>query len=430
MTRQRYIHLAVFGLLMSLFICLRPYTGECDASLHYLSARSGLLWSAWARPVCALVFAALSPMGYVTERCVMVWVAVLCCWLCFQIANQIGVRAWWAIIPLCLCQPFVLATWADTMTEPFMAAAMLFAWLALLKHWRKAFLITLGFLPLIRPEGFLIILAGIAVARYPLRLWPLAAIGTALWCIATKIFIGEWLWWATNFSWPVHTQAVYGSGTWYFFLANLPLILSMPLFGYFLLAFTSPIRRDGSCAFPVTCAIAFLAVHTVLWTCGLFGEAGLLRIFASLGGFFAILAAVGIDETMFSRSCRRPFICATLCIGIAISYISYDGLQFHHDYVPLRKCIEEAERIMNNGGKLISVEPLGYLLAAQKPDGLILPSIHGVDLHLDQLPRWSIFVSEPRRDDAWCHISEINLPALGFQKRFEASPYSVWEKIR
>jgi hypothetical protein len=185
------------------------------------------------------------------------------------------------------------------MTElPFALAVIV---LLRLWHHRRytALAVTVGFTPLIRPEGFflglllgLLFLTSRPTGLRPARRWGTALLGTLgilSWMLAGRIFAADWLfpyhaWW-----WGSH---VYGQGQIYDYLLRLPFIIGFPLILPWL---AGTFRRDTASGLLPAQVLWWLVftVHSILWTGGYMSSAGLLRVMACVTPCAALVMLKG-----------------------------------------------------------------------------------------------------------------------------------------
>lgn len=317
------------GFLCTAWVYFFPISGDGDAVLHFENFREGQnniksILHPWARPLYAAINLPVSYLGLLPTRLFHLILGLLMAWQTYRYAKELRLSFAHLAIPLSLLQPFAYQLTGDTMTEiPY--ALLVIIILRLWHHQKYAWLCLLvGLTPLVRPEGFFLGLAMglLFLFKKPTNLplgkrWStmlLGSIGMLLWLVAGKIWADDWLY--VKNSWPWGDVLNYGSGSFFDYPKLLCVILGMAILPFWLIGtFYKPLEKK---LIPNQFMwwLVF-GVHTILWTGGWMGSAGLPRIIACVTPFAAITAVKGwgICFTYIAKKYNfRPFVKPLACV--------------------------------------------------------------------------------------------------------------------
>jgi len=161
MSFRRCVLFAIF-----LFLCVWawfwPHTGDGDAAQHFIRALQDrqepqFLVIAWARPLWKICLIPMALLGHFPARVFQALLTTLLCWQTWCLAEDCQLANAFLAPFLILAQPFAFALASDTMSEMPMALALVMAIRLWIKGRPRASLFVAGLLPLIRPEGFVLI---------------------------------------------------------------------------------------------------------------------------------------------------------------------------------------------------------------------------------------------------------------------------------
>ena len=359
------------GLFIVLFgwAALFPYTGDGDSAMHYLNARetavtpvSGL--HAWARPGAKLFMVPFALHGILLTRAAMAAVSALVAWHTIRLAEELRLPRALLAGPMILWQPLAFALASDTMTEMPMALGIIIALRLWRNDWRRASATLVGFLPMVRPEGFFLgVLWGamVLLESRPGRTWrgshgwragtlALMTLGLITWALACWAltpnhdpFYVLHIW-----NWPANSFAFYGRGSLFHHVILWPLYCGGPLTVLFLAGIRPSFRsirgRPGM-SLPWSVWLVVFGVHTVLYWRGWFASCGLMRIFACTSPITALVCLHGwnaVAEWLANRrGSFRPIAVqlagGLFCTGWAVG--QYLLQPFHYDCFASSRCV-------------------------------------------------------------------------------------------
>lgn len=337
---------AVFATLV-VWLLWWPYTGDGDAAMHYRNLRESAvdpvaLLGPWARPLYAAAMMWPAMFGHTAVRIFSAVITTLVVWHTMRLADDLGLANATLAGPLVLCQPFAFALASDTMTEMPMALGIVVA----IRLWwaRRTTLscLLVSFLPMVRPEGFLLIplwavmllgrraSPGEPPIRRPARLTSGATLATGIicWVLACAALANDPLYFLHIWSWPPAGVAAYGSGSLFHYVVRWPVYCGPVLLVLFVLGVRPALTRRM--ALPGVIWGAVFVVHSVLWWRGWFASCGLLRIMVCTSPITAVICLHGWNLIASSRFWlqqprrRRLALAATvMAVAVATPAIAY-----------------------------------------------------------------------------------------------------------
>lgn len=303
------------------FTMSEPAGGQ-DSWNHYLYARWApqhpeLLLDQWGKPFFtffAMPFAIFGIGGvlFFNQLCVLV-----AAWLVYLTSRRVGLKNPWLTIFLFAWQPIVLANVHSALTEPSNAMVLaLICYLFASNKWTAA-TITASFLPMVRSEGFVLLLAVMLflALRNRWKYMPLTVVGIVFYALLGAAVSGEWNWlFAHN---PYIQQEVAGGfdaghgNFWYYlnhqreitgiFVTVLCFVSLILILGYIGKRLQKKMPASNSqMALWLWCPLFgfFFLAHSILWWKGAMGSHGLLRVFVVVAPVAALLAMLALDQIM------------------------------------------------------------------------------------------------------------------------------------
>jgi hypothetical protein len=424
---------------MLLFIWMFPYTGDGDSVLHYHNARdtarniaAGL--SAWSRPAYTLPLALLAPYGMPVARLLTVAITLATFWQTVRLAEDLRLRNAMAAGFMVLFQASAFALLTDTMTEMPMALGVVIAVRLWIHKWFVSSALVVGFLPMVRPEGyFLGVLFGLYALFAPVK-WTrksiiLAAmsLGLIVWAVASKIWVHDWLGFLPNNSWPMHAAAPKGPIWWY--AARWPECVGLPLFVLFVPGVLKFFRERSSAWWLIgACWFMVFAVHSILFWRGIFASWGLIRILASVAPMTAVICLRGwvVISDWFTKRPRLAWLggraaLATVLTAAALwAFAYYVMIDEHLDCFPIVRTAHyiQEQKLLKPGIRLLCGNQMLQAELDTPPDEKT-----AADLPLDRadcwkkfrdLPLGSYLVWDNKQSPVWYKFRTADLVERGF----------------
>ncbi|HVT82673.1 MAG TPA: hypothetical protein VHM90_18675 [Phycisphaerae bacterium] len=426
---------------LALWARLFPYTGDGDSILHFLNAQLAAhkpaeALYAWARPGYKLPLALFAALGIYPARLFNAAITVACLWQTIRLAEDLRLRTALLAAPMFLFQTCAFALAADTMTEIPLALGIAVATRLWLARRLELSALVVGFLPLLRPEGFflgilwglMVLFARGSIARKA-RTLALMALGLLLWSAACRGLTGDWFRVLHAWSWPANTYAAYPRGPFWYYPARWPEYCGLPLLVLFVTGILA-LCRDKSLrarlALPITVWLLIFLLHATLFTGGWFCSSGVLRILACSAPMTALVCLLGwnsLARRFPALATRRAALAATAFIaawGIAQYFLYAEHLYF----VPTLRTaawIRDHDLLSPAtpfaAGNQMLVAELGM-----RPDSsqlLNIPFNEKTWPALQTAPAGTILVWDNRQSEAWFRISIEELRAAGYVQLHE-----------
>jgi hypothetical protein len=375
---------------------------EADEVNHWLHARHAPqhptnLLQPWGRPLYTLLLLPLSQLGLPASRLLAVLSAAVAAACAALAARALGWRCWPCAIPAAYAQPLFFQQTYGIWTEVTFAA-LLGAWMLALAKERPWVLAAIAAaLPLVRPEGFVVVAATALVpfsralapdvAWRPARLAPLVLLpcGVLLWWAVALAASGDPRWLFEHWPKDWSAGASYGRGSWTWVFGALLEVVPATLVPALVLGCFAPAMRRGStpalrsaqvggpAGWPVALVVVLvMGLHAVLWGAGAYGSAGYARYFVSLAPAFALLIAGGIEVVARLVPRVPPGAWAVAAAAVAVVLL-------------LRHPTATVRPPMPPDGKLFSA--LGAWLTRQEADPVLHSSHPFAYLELPSVPR-------------------------------------------
>lgn len=432
-----------------------PYTGDGDSMLHYWNLR--VTWldpklglTSWARPLYVLLMIVPAQFGWMAARGFAALVTTILVWQTMRMAEDLRMPNANLAGLFLIFQPLAFALASDTMTEIPMALGLA---IALRLWWAKRFAVScllMSFLPLVRPEGFLLapvwglfLLALPRTKEHPT--WPQRiligaslATGVVTLLITCRLVTGQWLYFVYEWSWPLMgTQ----KGSFWHHFTYWPFYCGWILLPLFLLGLLRSCRRQMGLAWAAW-ATVFLAHSYMFWT-GTFGALGFMRILVSTAPVTALICLYGWNGLAHVvRAVRWPVLlqqaatAVVLLAGAATAMIYYVVEPMHHRFVLAQRAagVVRANQMLADAPRLFAADPVVFvelgiaprevLLVVRDPKkppfatGLLVRNYFSREESLRQaqaLPPGTVGVWDNDQGRWWHHIQPEELPMLGYR---------------
>ena len=330
---------------------------EGDACTHYLYARYA--WSApaylanvWGRPICTGLYAIPAHFGGRTgARLTSLAAAVVMALVTASIARRQGWR-WPALaVVFTFAQPLVFLHSFSELTELPFALLMACAFLAYQRRQWFWLALTVGLMPLSRPEGFgfVAMVAGALLLHRRARWWPVLAAPLFAWDLAGWWLYGRrgpwWHWLIAN--WPYAGDSLYDRGYLLKFVALLPAVVGPFVFPATLIGvllclggrrraepsafralLTDHARR---CEFLIAALpLSVLVGHSLLTWTGKMASNGEVRYMLVVAPFWSLLAARGWGWTFDRLALPHPRLWASAAAVAALAFNRVYGVIPQH----------------------------------------------------------------------------------------------------
>jgi hypothetical protein len=447
------ICVGVYALLV-VWLWQWSYTGDGDSMLHYWNLR--ITWldpklglTVWARPLYVLLMIVPAQFGLVAARCFAALATTLLVWQTMRLADDLKLPNATLAGLLLLFQPFTFALASDTMTEIPMALGLT---LALRLWWATRFAascLLVSFLPLVRPEGFLLmpvwglfLLALPRTSEFPS--WPQrfvigASLATGMigLLIVCRLVTGEWLYFVTEWSWRL-TGVTKGS-FWHHFV-HWPQYCGWVLLPLFLVGVMAACRRVM--ALPWAAWLVVILAHTLMHWTGTFEALGLMRILVTTAPVTALLCLYGwnalarlLRAQQWPEFVQRGVTVFVMLLAMVTAMIFYHEEPLHHRFKLARAAAAfvREQQLLAAAPRVFAADPivLAELDVAPREVWLILKNPHRPPFdegllvrhifdreksvaQMNALPPGTVGVWDNDQGRWWYHILPEEFPALGY----------------
>jgi hypothetical protein len=337
--KEDSLALAVLGAsglyLIIIALISKGLYGDTDSVSHYQIARyafryPALLVDHWGKPLFTILCAPFAQAGFTGAMIFNILCGLATSWLIYKMARHYKLRYAILAIPFTLFSPTYMVNMFTSLTEILFSLVLVLSIYCFLKKKFILSAIVISFIPFARTEGMmflpLFLVAFILVRKY--KALPFLLSGFVFFSLAGYLRYKTLLWFFTAIPYNVSGEAVYGSGSFWYYLERFHHLLGLPLTilgGIGLILLIIRLFRGGRPVmdvdwvvqyFLVICAFfGFLLTHSFLWWKGLMGVLASPRFMACilpLGSYFAV---VGFDG-LLALADRRKWISITLVLMI------------------------------------------------------------------------------------------------------------------
>jgi hypothetical protein len=432
-------------LFLCAWACVFRWTGEGDSGMHFMNLlesthRPYYALYPWARPGFVAIFVWPAMLGLTAAKITAALITTLLCWQTIELARDLRLPRPTLAGFLVITQPLVFYLAADTMTELPFALLLLLA----IRAWRTrhffASFFLIGFLPLVRPEGFFFGPVWGVLTLFDRRLgpvwkrfaWTLVMLhGLMLWSVAGRILSPdhEWDFFRQHWSWAPDSSGTYGRGPWFHHFKMWPYYTGPAVLILWLAGLRGSIRRGMGLPWLVWGVV--FGVHSVLWWGGWFGALGLMRIQTTTAFTTALVALIGYDAIanrvrMFGQPTRRGLKVAAwvTLAAVPVAYYVLNPEAWH--FVNTRKAAAFVRE-----RRLLDTSPTVFfsdVIATVDADGWqpFRPRINcvfdpiGMRELMKALPIGSIGTWDNQRGQVWHGVTIEFLESIGYEVLFES----------
>lgn len=334
------LFLVVMVLLWFNFLGQVPANTGDGLSHYFISWKSWeyheLFLDHWGKPLFTILSSPFSQFGFqglVIFNIVVFFLTVL---LSFRILDHFKVpKIYGFLLPLLLLSiPEVLHTIMGGLTEPLFGLIGVAAGLSLVKRRWTVFAVLVSFLPYSRSEGMLMLIVALVVLlllkKY--KSIPFLFLGSLLFILLGAFFINDPLWYFHNDPYPF--ESPYGKGEWWHYilyaheyLGIAGLLLLIP-FALFLIQWKTMNLSQDLIRYGIFATVSFfgiVGIHALLWTFGLKGAYGLLRLGTHGVYLFVPLLLITYYQVTLLDKLKRPILASVsvLLFGFTIYSSGY-----------------------------------------------------------------------------------------------------------
>jgi len=298
--------LLVYALIAGLTIVYFDGTaGTGDTITHFLFAKYAFKYPIfyfdhWGKPVFTFLASPFAQFGFTGMKIFNALTTLLTLYFTYQCAVLLKIKQ--PILPVifCIFMPSYYILTFSGLTEPLFALFLSIGLYFLLKKKYLTAVIWVSFMPFVRSEGLIIILAFACflILKRKWKLLPFFITGHFVYGLIGAVFHKDILW--VIHKMPYRTlEHVYGKGSLFHFVDQLIYIVGLPIYGLLAVSLAYYIIRvykkqiDFNELFIPFTFLAFFVAHSLFWYLGIFGSAGLNRVLIGVVPLMGIMAYQG-----------------------------------------------------------------------------------------------------------------------------------------
>lgn len=390
----------------------------------------------WSRPVFVLLMVLPATLGIFAVRLFAAFLATVLAWTTMRMADDLELPRPNLAGLLLFAQPLFFALSCDTLTEMPMALGIALAIRLWWTRRRALSCLLVSLLPMIRPEGFLLIvmwafmvLLSTSVGSFWRRRAPiclLLSVGMLCWVLACHLFMGNPLYVLTMWSWPPGSYENYGSGSLLHHVLRWPHYCGPILIVLFVAGVVPSVRRRMALPWGVW-GIVF-GVHTILWWGGWFAALGLMRIQACTAPITALVCLYGWNSlAVWTRRLGLSPRSRRACVVVLLSVAAFAPLGYYytnlenHRVFPIRRVTRYVKdnHLLRSAplfftGEHIVLAELGLTNRSPKTVENAWDPVEQLSM-LAKLPLGSIGVWDNQRSEDWYDVKIAQLEELGYE---------------
>lgn len=279
--------------------------GTGDTITHYLFAKYAFQYPVfyldhWGKPVFTLMASPFAYFGFTGMKIFNACVTLITLYFTYQCAVLLKIK--YPILPVifCIMMPSYYTHTFSGLTEPLFALFLAVGMCLLLKEKYLFSVIWISFMPFVRSEGLIIVLAFACfiMVRKKWKLLPFFITGHAVYGLVGAFYYKDILW--VIHKMPYRTlEHVYGKGSLFHFVDQLIYITGLPIYALIAISLLYYIFRLyrkqinlNELFIPFT-FLAFFVAHSLFWYFGIFASMGLKRVLVGVVPLMGIIAYQG-----------------------------------------------------------------------------------------------------------------------------------------
>jgi hypothetical protein len=382
--------LIVLGILFSIIAAITDCSaGGADNYAHFNIARWAfryphLFLDHWGKPLFTTLISPFTQIGFYGARIFNILGGLLTAWICYLLAVKWRFKNAWLVPVFVIFAPMYFVLMFSGMTEILFSLVLM---LAILLFFNDRFILSavvISFIILVRSEGFIflpIFFAAFTLKRKFFAI-PFLLSGFVFFSLIGWLYYYHDFWWLIDKLPYVGGQGgIYGSGTWYHFLAKMPEYLDFFILGFFLVGmvywlkewYTSSLNINSEEFFRLLvlagCFWGYLLAHSYVWWRGEM-SLGLVRVMAGVTPVAGLIALAGwnwFEKLIRNKVVKITFLIVSLVLVVIPGVLRYkSAFQSDPIAVVINRVIEWLHETDNFRHHLIVHDP--YIAFAAKVD--------------------------------------------------------------
>ncbi len=316
--KEEYLVNILIIIFFIIFIILAFFSegsyGGADDITHYRFSRYAFkypefLLHHWAKPFYTLLIAPFSQIGFFGARLFNVILGILSAFFTYKTAKLLNLENAFVVIFFLLLSTLYPVMMLSGMPEILFSFILIFAIFLFLKEKYIISSVILSFIPLVRTEGILILIAFILpyILNKKLKYTIFLLTGIIIYSIVGGVYYDDFLWLITQMPYGNATE-IYGTGNLFHFVLESKSIFGFVLTIFIFIGIISLIYyfvkyRRSSNLYKTSELIVLIFIpatvyywaHSFSWYIGIGSSLGLVRVIAAVIPLFAIIALGGFN---------------------------------------------------------------------------------------------------------------------------------------
>lgn len=226
-------------LLLLLFVLIAVNTNGTfdsgDSIMHFLYSKYAFKYPEfflhhWGKPLFILLSSPFSQFGFTGMKVFNCLIGILTAWFVYLTSQRIEIKSSYLSIILLIFAPQYFLALFSGLTEPLFGLFLIFSIYLFIKGKFILSLTIVSFMPFIRSEGLIIILVFLTllIITKRFKFIPLLITGNFFYAIIGGTYFKDFLW--VIHQNPYKGRDVYGSGSLFHFVTQLPFVIGIPLY--------------------------------------------------------------------------------------------------------------------------------------------------------------------------------------------------------
>ncbi len=281
--------------------------GTGDTITHFLFAKYAFQYPIfyfdhWAKPIFTLLASPFAQFGFTGIKVFNAITTLFTLYFTYRCAVMLNIKQAFLPVIFCILMPSYYILTFSGLTEPLFALFLAVGTYFLLKEKYLYAVLWVSFMPFVRSEGLIIILAFACflLVKGKWKILPFFITGHAVYGLAGAAFHKDILW--VIHKMPYRTlEHVYGKGSLFHFVDQLIYIVGLPVYGLIAISLVYYSLRlykkqiDLKELFIPFTFFAFFVAHSLFWYFGIFASMGLKRVLIGIVPLMGIMAYHGYE---------------------------------------------------------------------------------------------------------------------------------------
>ncbi len=372
----------ILVLLTAILFMSEGYTGGTDTLLHlkisrYAFSNPEFFLDQWAKPVFTILSAPFALFGLKGIQFFNILLGVTAGYFAFLVSKELNYKNPVLTIILCCFTPVFMLNLYSGLTEILFATTSIISVYFLIK---KRFLLAslfISLLPLIRPEGYylIVLFGGYYIFLKKFRYIPWLLFGFAIYSVIGLIYFKNFSWLFSHTS-QVGIAEVKETGSFFQFLVRSPGYFGIPneimmvtgLVASITVALRGLNENKDEFLLIVLPFLVYFVIHSFEWWTGIGNSQGLNRYMAAVVPFVAVLALRGMNliALVFVIISKKVWF-LTLSGAVGVFFVIY--VPFVVNKYPVGydkycsvmiKAADQISSVKNAQNKIVSYDPFFY----------------------------------------------------------------------